>query len=119
MLPGYSSNKIVLMELARQMVYVHEKQSGSHRLGFEFFLSIGRYSINSIFKARAMDKEKRSTMKLFKASKDFDYKGMKNKLTRSYTHVHKIEDIWIDCRTKDIRKLDYCHLTKEQIIDLN
>lgn len=31
-----------------------------------------------------------------------------------------IEDIWVDCITKeDIRKLDYYHHTKDQIINLN
>lgn len=97
------------------MVDVHEKQSSSHRPRFKFSLSIGRYSINLVFKVRAMDEEmRRVTMKYFRALKDFNYRSMKNKLKISYTHVHRIEDIWIDCRTeKDIMKLDYFHLTKE------
>lgn len=121
MLPRYPSDKVVLMELARQMVYVHEKQSSSQRLGFKFSLSIRRYSINSVFKARAMDEEmRRITMRFSSARKDFDYRGMNNKLKRSYTHGHMIEYIWIECRSgKDIKKLDYCHLTKEHIIDIN
>lgn len=46
-------------------------------------------------------------MKQFKSRNDFDYRGMKNKLKKSYTHVHRIEDIWAECKTKeDIRRLD-------------
>lgn len=60
MLPRYPYDKNVLVELTRQMVVVHEKQSGSHRIGFKFLLSIRRYSINSIFKERAMEDEMRS-----------------------------------------------------------
>lgn len=57
MLPKYPSDKIALMELARQMMTVHEKQLGSHKIGFKFSLSIGRYSMNSILKERAMEDE--------------------------------------------------------------
>lgn len=45
---------------------------------------------------------------------------MNNKLKMSYNHAHRIEDIWADCRIEeDIGKLDYCHLTKDQIINPN
>lgn len=110
MLPRYPSNKIVLMELACQMNAVHEAQSGSHKIGLKFTLTIGRYSINSIFKARAIEeKMRRVTMRFFKARKDFDYRGMINKLKKAYVHVHRIKDVWVDYRSKhDIRKLDYC-----------
>lgn len=48
------------------------------------------------------------TMKRFKRRKDFDYHGMKDKLKKSYTHVHMIEDIWDKCKTYEIvRRLDY------------
>ena len=41
-------------------------------------------------------------------------------MKRAYTHVHCIEDIWIDMRTKfDIIKIDYYNLTMQQIIDIN
>ena len=40
-------------------------------------------------------------------------------MKRAYTHVHHIENIWIDMRTElDIMKMDYCKLTLQQIIDL-
>lgn len=63
---------------------------------------------------------RRVIMKFFKTKKYFDYRGMKNKIKKSYTHVHQIEDVWIDCRTEeDIKKLDYCHLIVEQIENLD
>lgn len=96
---------------------VHESQSGSHKTGLKFSISIGIYSINSIFKVRATkDEMRRVTMRFFKARKDFDYRGMRNKLKKPYVHVHWIEDVWADCRSDhDVRRLDYCLLTVEQI----
>lgn len=59
-------------------------------------------------------------MRFFKAQKYFDYGGIKNKLKKSYTHAHWVEDIWIDCRIEeDIRRLDYCCLILEQIENQN
>lgn len=68
-----------------------------------------------------MDEEmRRVTMRFFKARKHFDYRGMKNKLKKSYTHLHRVEDIWICCRTKEvIRSLDYCRLIVDQNENLN
>lgn len=81
MLPRYPLDKILLMELACQMVAVHEAQYGSHKMGFKFTLTIGLYYINSIFKERAMEEEvRRVTMKVFKARRDFEYRGMRNKM---------------------------------------
>lgn len=40
---------------------------------------------------------------------------MHSKIKRAFTHVHCIEDIWIDLCTE----MDYCRLTLQQIIDLN
>ena len=60
------------------------------------------------------------TLKKFKARFDFDYREMNSQMKRAYTNVHRIEDIWIDMRTKlDIMKMDYYRLTLQQIIDLN
>lgn len=99
------------------MVAVHEAQSGSHKTGLKFTLNIGRYFINSIYKDIAMEEEmRRVTIKLFKAKREFDYRGMRNKLKKAYIHVHCVEDVLADCRTNhDIRKLDYCRLTVDQI----
>lgn len=60
------------------------------------------------------------TLKKFKARFDFDYREMNPQIKRAFTHVHHIEDVWIDMRTElDIMKMDYCRLTLQQIIDLN
>lgn len=81
---------------------------------------IGRYSITTSPKAKAMESKMQWVMmKTYKRRPDFDYRGMKDKLKKSYSHVLKVEDIWIDCRTKDIRKLDYCRLSLDQIINLH
>lgn len=56
----------------------------------------------------------------FKARKDFDYRGMKDKIKRTFAHVHRLEDIWVDLHIEeDIRKMDYNSLTLEQIVDLD
>lgn len=109
------------MELARQVVAVHEAQYGSHKTGLKFSLTIDMYSIISIFKAREMEEGMRKvTTRLFKERRDFDYRGMRNKLKKAYVHVHRIEDIWTDQRTEqDIKKLDYCQLTLDQIQEFN
>lgn len=45
---------------------------------------------------------------------------MKDKIKWVFTHVHHIEDIWVDLPTEDeIRRMDYNELTLEHIIDLN
>lgn len=71
-------------------------------------------------KAKAMEVEiQEIKLKRFKERMDFDYRGMKDKIKRAFTHVHHLEYIWIDLQTKDIYKMDYCRLTVEQNIDLN
>lgn len=103
------------------MNVVHEAQSSSHKTGLKLSITIGRYSINSIYKSKAVEEEmRRVTMRFFKARKDFDYRGMKNKLKNAYIHVHRIEDVWIDCRSEhDIRKHDYFQIIVEQIREFN
>lgn len=45
---------------------------------------------------------------------------MKNKIKKSYAHVHQIEDVWIDCRIEeDIQSLDYFRLIVEKIENFN
>lgn len=67
MLPRYPSNKIILIEMACQISSIHEHQSRAHKTGLKFSIAIGRYSINSIYKARAMEEEmRRVTMRFFK-----------------------------------------------------
>lgn len=117
MLPRYPSDKIILMDMAHQMISIHECQSLAHKIGLKLFITIGRYFVKSIFKACAMGEEmRRVTMWFFKARKCFDYQGMKNKFKNNYTNVHRIEDVWIYCRIEeDIQRMDYCCLTVEQI----
>lgn len=39
---------------------------------------------------------------------------------QEFTHVHCLEDIWVDLRTEeDIRRMDYNRVTLEQIVDLD
>lgn len=84
-------------------------------------LQIGRYSLNTSARAKAMKIELQEIkLRKFKERKDFDYRGMKDKIKRAFTHVHCLEDIWVDLRTKeDIKRMDYNRLTLEQIIDLD
>lgn len=72
-------------------------------------------------KAKAMETELQEiTLKKFKIRKDFNYRGMKDKIKRPFTQVHHVEDVWIDlCTDKDIRRMDYNRLTLEQIVDLD
>ena len=65
------------MELVKQLMEVQSTQHALHRLGFGISstkpLVIGNYTINSIYKAKAMEEElKLITLKRFKARFDFD-----------------------------------------------
>lgn len=99
------------------MISIHEHQYGAHKIGLKFSIALGRYSINSIYKDRAMEEDMRKvTMRFFKPRKFFNYRGIKNKIIKNYTHIHEIEDVWVDCRTEeDVRKMDQCRLIVEQI----
>lgn len=89
MLPRYPFDKIIVMELCHQLVYVHERQSYSHKTGLKSSQSIGRYIVTTTPKAKNMgDKMKWVTMKRFKAYNNFDFHGMNNKIYRNYLHVH-------------------------------
>lgn len=99
MLPRYSTDKIILMELGRQIMAVHAHQSVKHKVGMGISttnpLKIGRYSLLTSTKAKAMETEMQEIkLKRFKSRADFDYRGMK-----SFIHVHRIEDIWVDLLT--------------------
>lgn len=120
-LPRYPFDKIVLMDLSRQLIYVHEKQSQAHKSGLKFPESIGRYSVLTNPKAINMEEEMQwNTMRIFKVQNNFDFRGMKNKPKRSYTHVYRFEDVWVDCQNEeDIRRMDFSRLTPEQIENLD
>ena len=113
------------MELARQLMEVQSYQNTQHESGFGITsaktLVIGHYMINSKYKAKNMEEELQLiTLKRVKARYDFDYRGMHSMIKRAFTHVHCIEDIWIDLLTQlDIMRMDYCRLTLQQIIDVN
>lgn len=116
-LPRYPSDKIICIKMSRQIISIHELQSRAHKIGLKFSITIGRYSINSIYKACSMEEEmRRVTLRLFKVKNFFNYKGMRNKIKNNYTHIHRIEYVWVDCCTKeDVQRMDYYHLTVEQI----
>ena len=41
-------------------------------------------------------------------------------MKRTFTHVHFMEDVWIDLRSEtNVTRMDYCRLTLQQIIDLD
>lgn len=125
MLPRYPTDKIILMELAQELMAVHAVQLANHKLGIIISshnpLQIGRYSLTTSARAKAME-TKLQEIKLtkFKERKDFDYLGMKEKIKRAFTHVHHLEDVWINlCTEEDIRRMHYNRLTLEQIVDLD
>ena len=105
------------MELAKQLIEVQSDQHTLYRPGFGISsakpLVIGHYMINSVYKAKAIEVELQLvTLKKFKVRFDFDYREMNSKIKRAFTHVHHIEDIWIDMQKElDIMKMDYCRLT--------
>lgn len=121
MLPRYPSDKIILMELCRQLIHVHERQSQAYKTSLKFLESIGRYSVLTNPKAKNMEDEMQwVTMRRFKAHDNFDFRGMKNKIKRSYTHVYRLEDAWVDCEAEeDVRRMGFSCLTLEQIEKLN
>lgn len=73
MLPKYPSDKIIVMELCRQLVYVHERQSSSHKTSLKSSQSIGRYLVMTTQKAKNMEKEMQWVIMRFKAHKNFDF----------------------------------------------
>lgn len=79
MLPRYPLDKIVVMELCRQLVYAHERQCFSHKTGLKSYQSIGRYLVMTTQKAKNMEEEMQwVTMRRFKARNKFDFCGMNN-----------------------------------------
>lgn len=57
---------------------------------------------------------RRVNVNFFKERRDFNYKGMRNKLKKPCVHVHCIEDVRVACKTEhNIRKLDYYRLTMD------
>lgn len=59
-------------------------------------------------------------LKEFEIKKDFDYRGMKDKIKRAFTHMHRIEDVWIDLHIEeDIRRMNFSRLTLEQILNFD
>ena len=105
------------MELVKQLMEVQSTQHALHRLGFGISstkpLVIGHYMINFVHKAKAMEaKLQLITLKRSKAKFGFDYKEMNSQIKRAFTHVHRIEDVWIDKRLElDIMKMDYYRFT--------
>ena len=97
-LPRYATDRIILMELARQLIDMQSDQHTLHRPSFGMTLArpltIGNYSIISVPKAKNMEAELQLiTLKKFKTRYDFDYREMNSQMKRAYTHVHRIEDI--------------------------
>lgn len=72
---------------------VHAYQLAQHKSGVNISshnpLQISKYSLTTSTRAKVMEME----LKKFKARKDFDYRVMKDKIKRAFTHVHCIEDI--------------------------
>lgn len=88
MLPRYPTDKIILVELGRQIMAFHTFQSAKHKVGMGISttnpLKIGRYSLVTSVKAKAMETELHEIkLKRFKPRADFDYRGMKEKIKKS------------------------------------
>lgn len=78
MLPIYPSHKIVVMELCRQLVYLNERQSSSHKTSLKCSQSIGRYSVMTTEKAKNMEEETQWVkMRRFNGRNNFDFHGIK------------------------------------------
>ena len=97
-LTRYAIDKIILMELARELMEVQTYQNTQHRPGFGITIAmplvIGQYMLNSIYKAKAMEVELQLIILMkSKARFDFNYWGMHSKIKRAFTHVRRMEDI--------------------------
>lgn len=119
LLPIYPSNKSMLMKLCRHIILVHNERQSIHKPSIKFPITIGRYSIQTMPKGKAIALEMQiMTLRTYRYINDFDYRGMKRKIKKSHRHVYRIENIWVDYKDEeDIRKMDYCRLTVEQISD--
>ncbi|KAH9327605.1 hypothetical protein KI387_007783, partial [Taxus chinensis] len=110
-LPGYPSDKLVIVELCRQLVQMHDLQSKWHKSTNFFPITMDYYSCQSIHKARGIEVEMFSECEheLFPAWLNFDPYGVaRKKISQEYLHVPSLEDFWMKCRNEyEVRNKDF------------
>ncbi|KAH9309447.1 hypothetical protein KI387_037358, partial [Taxus chinensis] len=54
-MPGYLNDRLIAMELSRQLVELHDLQSKRHKSTGFFPITVGHYNCISIHRARGME----------------------------------------------------------------
>ncbi|KAH9303626.1 hypothetical protein KI387_008030, partial [Taxus chinensis] len=94
-LPRYPNDRLITIELSRQLVELHDLQSKRHKsVGF-FPITVGHYSCHSIHRAWGMETQMffEYEQEFFPAPLNFDLFGVARKtISQEYAHVPSLED---------------------------
>ena len=116
-LPCYPFDKVLLLELCKQIVQV-TRQFGDQCLHlFEFSITIGNYSYANldVAKSAEIDVVHLQINIIGNVCYNFDPVGRISTIVeKSYKHQPTLEDHWANCvNEKQIRKREYCRLLVE------
>ncbi|KAH9320351.1 hypothetical protein KI387_043947 [Taxus chinensis] len=119
--PRYPNDRLITMELSRQLMELHDLQSKRHKsMGF-FPIIVGHYSFHSIHRARGMETQMLSKyeQEFFLARLNFDPFGVARKtISQEYAHVPSLEDFWMKCKSEyDVRQRDFSRLSAKQVFE--
>ncbi|KAH9296688.1 hypothetical protein KI387_044268 [Taxus chinensis] len=116
-LPRYPGDKLILMELVRQLLDFHKFQQSKHKAVVSFPISIGRYTCSTVVKAKNVIHELQDKLKKHMKPRDgFDIRGVLRAYGTLHLHRPSIEDIWIDLRDEVVvRRKDHSRLTLSEI----
>ncbi|KAH9321752.1 hypothetical protein KI387_016391, partial [Taxus chinensis] len=120
-MPRYPSDRVITMELSRQLVELHDLQLKRHKSTGFFPITVGYYSCISIHRARGMEAQMLSEyeQEFFPARLNFDPFGVARKtISQEYAHVPSLEDFSMKCRSEyEVRKKDFSRLSAKQVFD--
>ncbi|KAH9294637.1 hypothetical protein KI387_038225, partial [Taxus chinensis] len=117
----YPNDRLITMELSRQLVDMHDLQLKWHKSTGFFPITVGHYSCQSIHKARGIEAKMFSEyeQEFFLARLNFDPFGVARKtISQEYAHMPSLEDFWLKCRSEyEVRKKDFSRLSARQVFD--
>ncbi|KAH9331307.1 hypothetical protein KI387_003415 [Taxus chinensis] len=116
-LPRYPGDRLILIELVRQLLDFHKFQQSKHKAAVSFPISIGRYTCSTVAKAKNVECELQEKLKKHMKSRDgFDIRGVLRTYGALHLHRPDIEDIWVDLRNEvAVRRKDNSRLTINEI----
>ncbi|KAH9297391.1 hypothetical protein KI387_029073, partial [Taxus chinensis] len=116
-LPRYLGDRLILMELVRQLLDFHKFQQSKHKAAVSFPISIGRYTCSIVVKAKNVVHELQDKLKKHMKPRDsFDIRGVLRAYGTQHLHRANIEDIWVDLHNEVVvRRWDNSRLTIAEI----